>query len=188
MKKIEYLICRSKNWGPTRKLHSKLGGSTTLDPRLNCQVYVCKNYGEFVVMNRDLVSKPNGGYWCAVQVRNTETGEVSNAPDEFPFSEAKSAMVGADAQEVTPGPVVSRPSQPAPVVIPTPEVTQEPEPWPPFPDPVDTLPPLPETPQESAPLPPPPEPTADPAPVAPTPKAHPAQAAKKKHGRPAKAK
>lgn len=147
MKILEYLICRSKTWGPTKRLHPKLGGATTLDSRLNCQVYVCKNYAEFQVMNRDIVGRTNRDCWCAVQVRDTETGEVSDPPDVLDVPEATqkpispaSAMVGA-ATEKPAGEVVSRPSQPTPAGLPV-ETKLDTK--------LDTLPPLPEAPKPEA--------------------------------------
>lgn len=117
--KLEYLICSSKTFGVIRKLHPKLGGSTTLDPRLNCQVHVCKDYSTFKTLNADLVKRMGSTYWTAVQVRNTETGECTDPPEDGlfaiePLSDAD-AMVGA-ANENTPTDQVSRPS-PEPVGV-----------------------------------------------------------------------
>jgi hypothetical protein len=117
--KLEYLICSSKTFGVIRKLHPKLGGSTTLDTRLNCQVHICKDYAAFRTMNADLVKRMGSTFWTAFQVRNLETGECTDPPEDGLFAieplSAAEAMVGA-AKKNTPTAQVSRPS-PEPVGI-----------------------------------------------------------------------
>jgi hypothetical protein len=81
MLKLQFLICAPKTFGPIRKLHQNLGGTTTLNHRLNCQSYVCKDYAEFAKMNKDIVAKLSRSLWTAVQVIDTETG-VTTDPAE----------------------------------------------------------------------------------------------------------